>query len=334
MKIAIDAMGGDYAPAVVVQGVYDASKLFPDDELILVGDKDKIEQELQVKSLELPKNVSIHHCSEVVEMHESPVAALRKKKNSSILVATELVKSGKADALVSAGNTGAAVAATTLKWRMLPGVDRPGIALPLPNLDGISVLLDVGANIVCKPIHYFQYAIMGKVYYENIFKKSNTRIGLLNIGEEDSKGGDDMKEVYSFLKSSFKDFMGNVEGRDIYNGKCDVIICDGFVGNVVLKVSEGLVENLVLLTKRALKKNIITKLGAFLALPAFKQVKKDTDYSEFGGAPLLGVDGVCIISHGGSSAKAIKNAVRVAREFVIFNINDIITQEIRKYNVF
>ncbi len=333
MRIAVDAMGGDKAPSIVIDGVYEAAGLYPNIEIILVGDQKVIEDELKNKGIDLPKNVLIHHCSEVVEMHESPVSALRKKKDSSILVATDIVKRGEAVSLITAGNTGAAVAATTLKWRMLEGVERPGIALPLPSLKGTSVLIDVGANIMCKPIHYYQYAIMGKVYSEIILKKQDLKVGLLNIGEEESKGGEDMKEINSLLKTSFPHFIGNVEGRDIFNGRCDVIVCDGFVGNIVLKVSEGVAETLAVITKRELKSSPITMVGAFLSLSAFKKVKKELDYAEHGGAPLLGVNGNCIICHGGSSSKAIKNAIRVAGECVERNVNEKIITEIRQHNV-
>jgi phosphate acyltransferase len=329
VKIVIDAMGGDFAPLVVVEGVCEASKLYSDTEFILVGDTIKIKECLKLKKIELPSTVELYHCSEVVGMNESPVSAIRKKKDSSVLVAVELVKEGKADALVTAGNTGAAVAATTLKWRMLEGIDRPGIALPLPNSENVSVLLDVGANILCRPIHYLQYAIMGKVYSEYILKKKNNRIGLLNVGEEEGKGGEDMILAHNMLKENCQGFIGNVEGRDIYNGKCDVIVCDGFVGNIVLKVSEGLIETLMAFTKKALKSNLISFFGAMLSKSAFSKLKKNLDYSEYGGAPLLGVNGICIISHGGSSAKAIKSAIRVAREFIKDNVNQHIIEEIR-----
>ena len=333
MKIAIDAMGGDNAPAAIIEGVFAAANLYPSTQLILVGDEEKIMAQVKSDRLDLPENISFYHCKDVVGMDESPVVALRQKRDSSILVATDLVKKGKADALVTAGNTGATVAATTLRWRLLDGVDRPGIALPLPSISGVSVLIDVGANIYCKPIHYYQYAVMGKIYSQYILKKKNVKIGLLNVGEEESKGGEDMKEIYNLLRNSFPDFMGNVEGRDIYNGRCDVIVCDGFVGNIVLKVSEGLAETLAGLTKKALKSNPITLLGAFLSKSAFKKIKKNIDYSEYGGGLLLGVKGVCVISHGGSSGKAIKNAIKVAREFIIDNVNEHIIEEIRKYNV-
>ncbi len=331
MKIAVDAMGGDYAPLMALQGVYQAAQLFPDIELILVGQQSLLEKMIVAQGIILPATVSLCDAPDVIAMDEAPVAALRKKKNSSIAVAADLVKQEKADALVTAGNTGAAVAATTLKWRLLPGIDRSGIALPFPNADGVSVLLDVGANVECKPLHFYHYAIMGKIYAEIILKKTNAGIGLLNVGEEAGKGGAEIKEVFHLFKEAYFNFIGNVEGCDVFNGRCDVIVCDGFVGNIVLKVAEGVVGATVSLTKKEIKRNIISMLGAFLCKPALQRIKKKVDYVEYGGAPLLGVNGVCIISHGSSTAKALFNAIRVAREFTTYDVNSVIVKEIEEH---
>ncbi|MBI3991573.1 MAG: phosphate acyltransferase PlsX [Candidatus Omnitrophica bacterium] len=330
MKIAIDGMGGDNAPAAIVEGVVHAAKEF-DSELIIVGQRKAIEAELK-KYPNYPSNITTCHASEIVHMHDSPAVSIRKKKDSSISVAVRLAEEGKVNAIVSAGNTGAVVCATTLQLGVLPGVERPGIAVVFPTLTGVSLLIDVGANIDAKPDHLLQYAIMGTVYSRDILGKASPSVGLLNIGEEESKGTNFVKESYKLLSTSNLNFVGNVEGRGIFNGSTDVVVCDGFIGNVVLKVSEGLADNLSSLLKRQLTKSIWTKLGALLSKPAFVALKKETDYSEYGGAPLLGVNGICIISHGSSSGKAIKNAIRVAKEFVEKKVNQHIMDGVSKHN--
>ncbi|OED34916.1 hypothetical protein AB834_05620 [PVC group bacterium (ex Bugula neritina AB1)] len=328
MKIAIDAMGGDYTPLVALQGGCEAARVFPDLELILVGQEALIRNLAEKKKIQIPKSVSFCEAEDVVEMKDSPVTALRKKKQSSIMVAADLVKNNEAHAVVTAGNTGAAVAATVLKWRLLPGISRPGIALPVAHHNGISVLMDVGANVEAKPSHFYNYAIMGKIYAESVLKMSDVRIGLLNVGEEEGKGSSEIKEIFNLFKKSYFNFIGNVEGRDIFNGKCDVIICDGFVGNIVLKVIEGVAGALFQLTKNEINKTFLSKLGAIFCLPAFKRLKRKVDQSEYGGAILLGVNGVCIIGHGSSDNRAVFNAIRVAREFVMHDINRKICKEI------
>ena len=335
IKIAVDAMGGDFAPDVAIEGALLAVESFDESDIqvILVGHKEVLRKKLVEKSISLPENVSIYHAPDKVLMSEAPVEALRKKKYSSISVAANLVKQGKADVLVTAGNTGSAVASTTLKWRLLPGVDRSGIALPFPHSKGVSVLLDAGANVSCKPVHLYHYAIMGKIYSEIILKKKNVSIGLLNVGEEDCKGGEEMKEVFALFKDAYFNFIGNVEGRDLFNGRCDVIICDGFVGNVVLKVAEGVVSTVTEMAKKEIKKRPLSILGALLAKPAFGALKKKIDYSVYGGAPLLGVNGVCIIAHGSSNGKALFNAIRVAYSFAKCTVNQVIMKEIKSYAV-
>ena len=319
MKIVVDAMGGDRAPDVVVQGACLAARELKG-EIILVGPAELLRQKLAKAAA--PSCISVVHAAEVIEMDESPATSVRRKKDSSINVAMRMVKDGEADAFVSAGNTGAVVCSASLFLRQLAGVDRPGISVLLPTLDGVVQVIDMGANIDAKPEHLLQYGIMGAIYSRYVLHKQTPRVGLLNIGEEESKGTEFVKETFKLMEQCpHINFIGNVEGRDIYTGACDVIVCDGFVGNVVLKVSEGLADAIKEMLKRKLSASLITRFGALLSAPAFRALKKETDYSEYGGAPLLGVDGACIIAHGGSSANAIKNAIRVAGEFFSNNVN-------------
>ena len=342
MKIAVDGMGGDRAPGVIVEGSIRAALEFGYD-IILVGDRDLLEKELYKqrshfeKLSGLSKNgragkIEVYHAPEAIGMDELPAVSVRRKKDSSINLSVNLVKERKADAVVSAGNTGAVVCATSLNLKLLKGVERPGIAVVIPALLGTSLLIDVGANIDPKPIHLLQYGIMGDVYSKFILNKKNPRIGLLNVGKEESKGTEFVKETHKLLESSRLRFIGNVEGRDLFIGKCDVIICDGFVGNVALKVSESLAFALGELLKRELLKNFMSRVGALLSKTAFNALKKEIDYAEYGGAPLLGIDGICIISHGGSSAKAIKNAIRTAGDFVNHKVNQHIVEAINVNN--
>jgi len=329
MRIAVDAMGGDNAPQVVVDGALMATREFGYD-VVLVGDNTRIQQELFNKGLKQPKNISVCHASEVVEMNEPAALSVRRKRDSSINVAARLLRDNKVDAFVSAGNTGAVVCAVALRMGLLEGVQRPGIALIYPTLKDLCVLIDVGANIDPKPEHLLHYAIMGDVIQRHILKKKIVKIGLLNVGEEAAKGTGFIKDTHRLINASTLKFMGNVEGGDIYTGEYNVIVCDGFVGNVVLKVSESLVHTLGVFLKRKLKKGLMTQIGALLSLPAFNALKKEIDASEYGGAPLLGVNGVTIIAHGGSSAKAIKNAIREAAEFVDHRINQRIVDAINR----
>ncbi len=324
MKIAVDAMGGDNAPFITVKGAVEAVREYGFD-IILVGDRDRINQELSRHSYPKEK-IDIIHAGEVIEMEESPAISVRRKKDSSINVAVNLLKSKNADALVSAGNTGAVACSAVLTLGLLEGIERPGIAVMMPTLNDASLLIDVGANIDPKPEHLYQYAIMGTIYLSHILNRTKPKVGLLNIGEEETKGTEFLKETYKLLQSARLNFIGNVEGKDIFTGKSDVIVCDGLIGNVVLKVSESLAETINKLLRRELKNNLITKLGAFLSAPAFSALKKKIDYSEYGGAPLLGISGICIISHGRSSSKAIRNAIRVASEFVSHRINEKIVE--------
>jgi glycerol-3-phosphate acyltransferase PlsX len=319
MRIAIDAMGSDNAPRVEVEGSVQAAREYGFD-LILVGDEQKIRKELAGFSRH-PSNISICHASEVVQMDESPAVAVRRKKDSSISVAVNLVREKKASAVVSAGNTGAVVCAATLSLRLLEGVERPGIAIVAPTIAGNAIVIDVGANVEPKPRYLLQHAIMADVYSRDVLKKVNPTVGLLNIGEEETKGTDFVKETYKLLEQSGLNFIGNVEGRDIFAGKSDVVVCDGFSGNILLKVSESMAEAMGEFLIRELQRTFVTRLGLFLSRPALRAFKKRVDYTEYGGALLLGVNGVCVISHGRSTPKAIKNAIRVAAEAAEKQVN-------------
>jgi glycerol-3-phosphate acyltransferase PlsX len=329
MKIVIDAMGGDNAPMVEVEGAVQAVGEF-NHNVVLVGDECRLKDELAKYNCPAEK-ISIIHASEVIEMHEPAALSVRRKRNSSIVVGMDLLKRGEADAFVSAGNTGAVVCAATLSLRLLPGIERPGIAIIMPSLTGTSLIIDVGANINPKPIHLLQYGIMADAYSRYILHKTNPAVALLSVGEEETKGTEFTKEAYTLLSESKLNFIGNIEGRDIYTGKADIVLCDGFVGNVILKISESVVDTIMELFRNEVKANIIATLGAALLSSAFGILKKRMDYSEYGGAPLLGVDGRCIISHGSSTAKAIKNAIRVAAEFVEQDVNTHIVEELESY---
>ncbi len=330
IRIALDGMGGDYAPQVVVEGAVLAANDFEYLEIVLVGQTEALKRELN-KHKVLGGKIVIQEASEVIGMGESPVAALRKKKDSSIAVCMNLLQKKEVSAAVSAGNTGAMVAAATLNLGMLPGIKRPGIAISTPTLHGMSVTVDVGANLNPSAYELFQYAIMADVFAKSILKKKRPAIGLLNIGEEESKGTEVIKETYKLLRESSLNFIGNIEGRDFFSGKADCIICDGFVGNVVLKMIESVLETSVSLINRELHKNPLTAIAAWLLRPAFASIRNETNYEEAGGAPLLGVDGNVIISHGISSALAIRNAIRVAGQLVTTRVNAQIVEAITPY---
>jgi glycerol-3-phosphate acyltransferase PlsX len=312
MKIIVDAMGGDYAPEVVIEGVVAAVKEYQVGA-VLVGDEEKIKSLLK-KAKYSGESISIYPAQEVIGMSEPAASSVRRKRNSSIVVGLNLVKDGQGDGFFSAGNTGAVVCAATLGLGLLPGIERPGIALVVPTLKGISLIVDVGANIDPKPNQLLQYGIMADLYCRYILNRPNPTVGLLNIGEEEMKGTGFIKETFDLLEKSGLNFIGNVEGKDLFSGKCDVIVCDGFVGNVALKVSESAAEAMQEFLKRHLLSNPMGKLGVLLLKNSLMRFKKDLDYAEYGGAPLLGVNGVVIIGHGRSNARAIKNAIRVAKE--------------------
>lgn len=321
MKLAVDAMGGDNAPEEIVKGAVRAAKKFQC-EIILVGDETKIKDVL--KSQDDVKNLplTIRHTTEIISMREHPADAVRNKKDSSIVVATKMVKDGECDAVLSAGSTGAAVAAAQLILKRIHGVGRPAIATPIPTPKGVTIMLDSGSNVDSKPEHLLQSGMMGAIYVEHVFGKKNPTVGLLNIGEEETKGNEQAKETYQLLKSATNiNFIGNAEGRDIPAGKCDVVVCDGFVGNVVLKFGEGLALTIFKLIKEEVAAGgIMAKIGALLLKRTLKNLAKRLDVSEYGGAPLLGVNGYCIISHGSSDAKSICSAIGIAKDYVHSNI--------------
>lgn len=319
MRVAVDAMGGDNAPAVEVEGAVAAAREFGI-PITLVGDTDRISAELSRFNTG-GLDISLKNASEVVGMHDSASDAVRRKKDSSIRVAYDLAKSGAVSAVVSAGNSGATMAAGMFVLKRLKGIERPAIAQVFPTLKGQSVVLDVGGNVDCKPIHLVQFAIMGEVYARHILGIANPRVGLLSNGEEESKGTELTRDANAILREVAFNYIGYVEGRDIFNGTVDVVVCDGFVGNVVLKVSEGLAEAVGTMLKDEIKASFLSKVGYLLARPAFKRFKKKVDYAEYGGAPLLGIDGVGMICHGGSNVKAIKNAIHFAHEFAEKKLN-------------
>ena len=330
MKIALDVMGGDHAPTANLDGAKLAIQSLPDiQRLYLVGDEQTIKAQLDGSLIDQTK-IEIVHADQTVEMHESPAKAIRRKKNSSISIATDLVKEGTCEALVSAGNTGAAVAAATIKLRNLPGVERAGIASPIPNEHGQCNIVDAGANPDAKPIHLLQYAIMGTVYSKHVLGKTSPRVGLMSVGTEDDKGTELTREVFAMLKESSLNFIGNIEGHDLFEKEIDVVVCDGFTGNVMLKSCEATASIMTKWIKQEIIKSPLRKIGAALIKPAFKAAMSRGSYEEYGGSPLLGINGTCIIAHGGSSALAIKNALRVAAETVSHRVNPHIEEEISK----
>ena len=332
MRIALDAMGGDYAPRNTVAGAVLALREYPKiRKLFLTGDQAAVKRELQELSYEDPR-IEIIHTTQVVEMNEHPVDAIRRKKDSSVSRAIDLVKRGQADAIVSAGHTGAVVAGTTIKLRTLEGVERPGIASYLPTEHNVCVLIDAGANVDARPEHMLQYAIMGTVISKYVLGFANPAVGLMSIGGEDVKGSEFTKDIFKLLKRSKLNFRGNVEGHDLFENPVEVVLCDGFVGNVTLKVCEATASAVFHWLKRELMANPIRKLGAMLAKDAFLTIRNRTNYETYGGSPLVGVNGVAIIAHGASSALAIKNALRVACEFVELGINPRIVEAIKRYN--
>ncbi|MCK5803414.1 MAG: phosphate acyltransferase PlsX [Lentisphaeria bacterium] len=331
--IAVDAMGGDFAPRAVVEGAAESLDLLEGDfDILLVGAEEQVRDELERVGKAGSARIRVVDASESIGMGESPASAVRSKKKASINVAVDLVKGGEANAVVSAGNTGAAVAASVLKLRVLPGVERPGIATVFPSPNGHFVLLDVGSNIDCKPSHLVQYAIMGDIYEREVLGTENPRIGLLNIGDETGKGNELTREAFALLdKVRGINFIGNVEGHDLFGGGVDVVVCDGFVGNVVLKASESLAHAIQEILKRNLFKNPLRVLGAFLSRNAYRELKQACDSAEFGGVPLLGINGVCIIGHGASGPKAIRNGIRVALECIDHCVNEHIVEALSKH---
>jgi glycerol-3-phosphate acyltransferase PlsX len=328
LRIAVDAMGGDHAPAHPVEGAVQAARAFGD-TVVLVGIEPAIRAELdRLGARDVP--VEIVHAEEVVGMHEPAVASLRRKKRSSIRVAADLVASGRADAFVSAGNTGAVMANLKVVLGLLEGVDRPALAAVLPNLRDRSVWLDVGANVDTRPAHLVQFAVMGWLYSREILGVEAPRVGIMSIGEEEGKGNEITREVSRRLREPEcpLNFIGNVEGRDIFSGRADVIVCDGFIGNVSLKAIEAVTETVGVFLRQEIQARFAARLGAVLMRGAFRGFKRRVDYEEYGGVPLLGINGCAIICHGRSSPRAILNAVRVAREFVRNRVNERICREL------
>lgn len=323
MRIAVDAMGGDLAPREIVKGALQAAMEYGI-SIVLVGDEEQVLAELGGSDAD--GLVSVVHTPEVIGMGEPPAVAVRRKRNSSIVRATQLVRDGEASAVVSAGSTGAAMTSALLYLGRIKGVDRPAIAGVLPNEKGHSLMLDVGANVDCKPAHLLQFGIMGHHYARKIMGIDNPRVGLLSNGEESSKGNETTLAAFPQLQAAGINFIGNIEGRDIFYGDVDVIVCDGFLGNIVLKAGEGMASALLKMVKEEITKSWLAKLGTVMAMPALRELQKRVDYNEYGGAPFLGVNGVSIICHGSSTAKAVKNAVRVARD----SVNHYLVETIRE----
>ncbi|HWX94667.1 MAG TPA: phosphate acyltransferase PlsX [Terriglobales bacterium] len=320
--IALDAMGSDRAPKPEIEGAIQAARHFGT-RVLLVGPEDQLKAELRRYRWISRLPIEVVHASEVITMDDKAVQAVRTKRDSTIRVGTRLVRDGLAAGFVTAGNTGAAMATAKMVLGALPGVDRPALAAVFPTaLRTGAMLLDVGANVDCKPNNLEQFAVMGEIYFRSMFGTRRPSVGLLSIGEEETKGNELTRESFQLLKQLPLNFVGNVEGRDLYNGQVDVIVTDGFVGNVALKTSEGVVNLVRAALKDALKETITRQVGYLLSRSAFIDFKKRLDHTEYGGAPLLGVKGVCIITHGSSNANAIKNAIRVASEFAESKVND------------
>jgi glycerol-3-phosphate acyltransferase PlsX len=327
ITIALDAMGSDSAPRPEVEGAILASREF-EVRVLLIGQPTALKTEL-ARHKKRGAEIEIVPASEVIAMGDAPLQAYRKKKDSSMHVAARFVKSGGAAAMVTAGNTGAAMATARFLLGMLPSVDRPALAAPFPTArGGTSVLLDVGANVDSRPAHLVQFAVMGENYYRTIFGTKKPRIGLLSIGEEESKGNELVRETFARLKKTPLNFVGNVEGKEIFAGDVDVIVCDGFIGNVALKISEGVAQHIGGMLKKALNSTLSAQVGAMFSRGAFQEFKRQIDYSEYGGAPLLGVRGVTVIGHGRSNANAVKNAIRVATELVRSKVEEKIEAEL------
>jgi glycerol-3-phosphate acyltransferase PlsX len=334
LTIAVDAMGSDRAPKPEVEGAILAARHYGV-RVLLVGKEDLIRAETALHPAAQQLPIEIVHASEVIGMQEKAAHAVKQKRDSSMRVGLRLVRENRAAGFVSAGNTGAAMVTAKLVLGVLPGVDRPALAAVFPTAAGTaSIMLDVGANVDCKPHNLQQFAIMGEIYFRSMFagrfpKADRPRVGLLSIGEEETKGNELTRETFKILKTMPMNFVGNVEGRDLYNGHVDVIVCDGFVGNVALKISEGLVDTVRAMLKESLEATITRQMGYLLARRAFQDFKKRLDYSEYGGAPLLGIKGVAIVSHGSSNSLAMKNAIRVAAEFARTNLNTKIEEQLK-----
>jgi len=334
IRIAVDAMGGDYAPGVCVEGASRALYDFPQVELVFVGHEDKVIYYLEHYGIAGHSRVSVVHAPTVVEMCEASTSSIRGKKDSSITTCARLLRDKEVDAMISPGHTGAIVAATKIVVRTLPGVSRAALATPLPQINGRFMLVDAGANPDCTARNLAEFALMGEVYTSYLFKLKSPRIGLMSVGGEDIKGSDLTKEVFKALESMPVNFIGNVEGDSVFEDVTDVVVTDGFCGNVMLKTSEGLAHLIMHMMKGALTKNPVRVTGALLAKSAFRELKRYGDPSEVGGAPLLGLNGICIIGHGSSNPTAVRNAIRLAAECHEFGLNEKITQRIAECREF
>ncbi len=327
ITIAVDAMGGDHAPRSEVEGSISAARELGV-RVLLVGQPEDLKREL-ARHVHRGLQIEVVPASEVIAMSDSPMQAFRRKKDSSVHVATRLVREGQAEGLVSNGNTGAVMAVARFTLGTLPTVQRPALAAPFPtSRGGVSVLLDVGANVDSKAAHLVQFAVMGEIYYRLIFGTRRPKVALLSIGEEEGKGNELTREVHNRLKQMPLNFIGNVEGRDVFSGAVNVIVCDGFIGNVALKISEGVAQHIATLLKKTLQSTIAAQVGYVLSRSAYQEFRKKIDYSEYGGAPLLGIRGITVIGHGRSNSNAIKNAVRVATELARARLNERIEQEL------
>lgn len=333
MRIALDAMGGDSGPEPIIEGALAALRENRTFEIVLLGPDDILRQRLAAVRMDadIAGRLHVEHAPEIITMHETPVEAVRRKKNSTIMVGFELVRAGQAAAVVSAGHSGATLASAVKKLGRLKGISRPGIASLFPTLKQPVMIMDLGANVDCRPQHLLQFAIMASSCIGKILQLANPRVGLLSIGEEAGKGNALVKEAHELLAASNLNFIGNVEGRDVYQGNVDVIVCDGFIGNISLKVSEGLAEAAMQMLRAEILKSLRAKIGYLLIRNAFKNFRRRVDYAEYGGAPLLGINGTGIVSHGKSNATAIKNAVVVAANMVEKKVNEAIVEALAKW---
>ncbi len=329
MRIALDVMGGDHEPREKIEGAYSYLKESQSaDTIVLVGDKEVIETDLEHIASKYRSNFEIVHAPDNIEMNDSPTEALRKKVNSSMVVGLNLHKDREVDAFVSAGNTGAQMAGSLFALKRIPGVKRPAIGAFLPSEGGMVFLIDVGANVDAKPVHLLQFALMGNIFVSEVFNQHDLTVGLLSNGEEEKKGNETTIAAHQLLKKQLPNFYGNVEGRDILKGTTNIVVCDGFVGNTILKMAESIMSVIVKAIKRNIGSNIFTNIGAFLVKPAFSELKRSYDYEEYGGVPLLGVNGISIICHGSSQAKAFKNALYVAKNMEKKDVNHLISERL------
>ncbi len=330
-KIAIDAMGGDFGPEVTVAAAKRALQSYPDIELVLVGKVDEVEEQIRLLGLEQEPRLQVHHASEIVGMDESPAVALKKKKDSSMRVAINLVKDGVVDACVSAGNTGALMATGKFVLKTIPGISRPAICTSLPTINGHTHMLDLGANIDCTAEHLLQFAVMGSVLAQSVDDNPRPSIGLLNIGSEAIKGNEVVKQASQLIEATGLNYAGFIEGDNIYPGKVDVVVADGFVGNVSLKTAEGLAQLVNTVLKKAFKKNLLTRIAALISLPVLNSVRHTLDPRQYNGASLLGLNGIVIKSHGGADVDSFLNAIKIATIEIDKSVPAQIVKQIKKY---